>query len=392
MTDTLAAPLARTQVAPRHLTGPQNLDAPLITRLVERSAVFDGGGGDPDRLQRRLLATIFYEPSTRTRLSFEAAMLRLGGQVISAESAGTTSSAAKGESLEDAIRVVGAYADAIVLRHPEVGAAQRAVSDPHPGGALRVGGGVRTVSRRLCRGSRADAPLAGARYPDAPSSARRRNRSAGGRGSQGRLFPAGPQRALGSDGGARVGDGRLMLQSPPVKAVILDAQGLRRAWRRIAHEVIERQADLAQLTLLGIVTRGVPLAERLAATLAELEGVRPPVLPLDVRAYRDDLPRAAAAPLPVLPATAVDGRPVLLVDDVLFNGRTVRAAIDAVIAAGRPKQIQLAVLVDRGHRELPIRPDYIGKNVPTSRQEWVEVHLRERDGEDAVRILERPER
>src|SRR6184192_4969726 len=126
MTDTLAAPLARTQVAPRHLTGPQNLDAPLIARLLERAAGFEGGGGDPDRLQRRLLATIFYEPSTRTRLSFEAAMLRLGGQVISAESAGTTSSAAKGESLEDAIRVVGAYADAIVLRHPEVGAAQRA--------------------------------------------------------------------------------------------------------------------------------------------------------------------------------------------------------------------------------------------------------------------------
>ena len=126
MTDTLAAPLARTQVAPRHLTGPQNLDAPLIARLLERAAGFEGGGGDPDRLQRRLLATIFYEPSTRTRLSFEAAMLRLGGQVISAESAGTTSSAAKGESLEDAIRVVGAYVDAIVLRHPEVGAAQRA--------------------------------------------------------------------------------------------------------------------------------------------------------------------------------------------------------------------------------------------------------------------------
>src|SRR5438876_11855913 len=126
MTDTLAAPLARTQVAPRHLTGPENLDAPLIARLLERAAGFEGGGGDPDRLQRRLLATIFYEPSTRTRLSFEAAMLRLGGQVISAESAGTTSSAAKGESLEDAIRVVGAYADAIVLRHPEQGSAARA--------------------------------------------------------------------------------------------------------------------------------------------------------------------------------------------------------------------------------------------------------------------------
>ena len=183
-----------------------------------------------------------------------------------------------------------------------------------------------------------------------------------------------------------------MLQSPPVKAVILDAEGVRRAWRRIAHEVIERQPNLKQLSLLGIVRRGVPLAQRLAATLEQLEGVRLPVLALDVRAYRDDLPRAAAAPLPVVPAEIVDGRPVLLVDDVLFNGRTVRAAIDAIIAAGRPTQIQLAVLVDRGHRELPIRPDYIGKNVPTSRQEWVEVRLTEIDGEDAVRILERPER
>ncbi len=180
-----------------------------------------------------------------------------------------------------------------------------------------------------------------------------------------------------------------MLQTPPAKAVILDAEGVRRAWRRIAHEIIERQPNLAQLSLLGIVTRGVPLAQRLAATLEQLEGVRVPVTSLDVRPYRDDLPRAFAAPLAVVPAAAVDGRPVLLVDDVLFNGRTVRAAIDAVIEAGRPTQIQLAVLVDRGHRELPIRPDYIGKNVPTSRQEWVEVHLSETDGEDSVRILER---
>jgi len=180
-----------------------------------------------------------------------------------------------------------------------------------------------------------------------------------------------------------------MLQTPPTKALILDADALRRAWRRIAHEVIERQPNLAQLSLLGIVTRGLPLAQRLAATLEELEGVRLSVIPLDVRAYRDDLPRAAAAPLPILPAVVVDGRPVLLVDDVLFNGRTVRAAIDAVIAAGRPTQIQLAVLVDRGHRELPIRPDYIGEDVPTSRQEWVDVHLSETDGEDSVRIVER---
>jgi len=181
-----------------------------------------------------------------------------------------------------------------------------------------------------------------------------------------------------------------MLQTPPAKFVILDAEGVRRAWRRIAHEIVERQANLAQLSLLGIVTRGVPLAERLAATLEQLEGVHLPVIRLDVRPYRDDLPRAFAAPAAV-PKAAVDGRPVLLVDDVLFNGRTVRAAIDAVIEAGRPTQIQLAVLVDRGHRELPIRPDYIGKNVPTSRQQWIEVHVSETDGEDSVRILERPE-
>ena len=191
-----------------------------------------------------------------------------------------------------------------------------------------------------------------------------------------------------------------MLQTPPAKAVILDAEGVRRAWRRIAHEIIERQPNLAQLSLLGIVTRGVPLAHRLAATLEQLEGIHVPVTALDVRPYRDDLPKAftlSQSPSPAgggglgggLPAAAVDGRPVLLVDDVLFNGRTVRAAIDAVIEAGRPTQIQLAVLVDRGHRELPIRPDYIGKNVPTSRQEWVEVHLSETDGEDSVRILER---
>jgi pyrimidine operon attenuation protein/uracil phosphoribosyltransferase len=182
-----------------------------------------------------------------------------------------------------------------------------------------------------------------------------------------------------------------MLQTPKAKAVILDADGVRRSWRRIAHEIIERQPELARLSLLGIVTRGVPLAQRLAATLEELEGVKLPVLAVDIRAYRDDLPRAAA-PIPAVPAEAVEGRPVLLIDDVLFNGRTVRAAIDAVIAAGRPTQIQLAVLVDRGHRELPIRPDYIGKNVPTSLNEWVDVHLTETDGEDAVRILERAER
>lgn len=181
-----------------------------------------------------------------------------------------------------------------------------------------------------------------------------------------------------------------MLQTPQAKAVILDADGVRRCWRRIAHEVVERQQGLDQLTLIGIVTRGVPLAHRLAATLEELEGVRPPVIALDVRSYRDDLPRGTGSP-PAIAHALVHERPVLLVDDVLFNGRTVRAAIDALIAAGRPTSIQLAVLVDRGHRELPIRPDYVGKNVPTSLKEWVDVHLQEVDQEDSVRIIERAE-
>jgi pyrimidine operon attenuation protein/uracil phosphoribosyltransferase len=179
-----------------------------------------------------------------------------------------------------------------------------------------------------------------------------------------------------------------MVETPRAKALILDQEGLRRAWRRIAHEVIERQPSLPELTLIGVVTRGVPLAERLASFLHELEAVRPPVIALDVRNYRDDLPRKFI-PAPALPEASIRDRPVLLVDDVLFNGRTARAAVDAVIAAGRPRSIQLAVLVDRGHRELPIRPDYVGKNVPTSLKEWVEVHLQEVDGEDSVRILDR---
>ena len=175
------------------------------------------------------------------------------------------------------------------------------------------------------------------------------------------------------------------------KATVLDAEGVRRSWRRIAHEVLERQPDVLRLSIFGIVTRGVPLAARLAATLGEIGERRPSVHPLDVRAYRDDQPRAAAAP-PAIAHDLVHERPVLLVDDVLFNGRTARAAVEALMAAGRPTSIQLAVLVDRGHRELPIRPDYVGKNIPTSLREWVEVHVAEVDGEDCVRILERGER
>jgi len=171
------------------------------------------------------------------------------------------------------------------------------------------------------------------------------------------------------------------------KAQVMDADGLRRAWRRIAHEVIERQPNLVRVVLVGIVTRGVPLAQRLSDHLAQLEAVQPPVIRLDVRAFRDDLPQRPP-PSPALPPEAVQDRAVIVVDDVLFHGRTIRAAIDAVMASGRPASVQLAVLVDRGHRELPFRPDYVGKNVPTSMQEWVQVHLQEVDGEDAVRILE----
>ncbi|HYM51482.1 MAG TPA: bifunctional pyr operon transcriptional regulator/uracil phosphoribosyltransferase PyrR [Candidatus Limnocylindrales bacterium] len=179
-----------------------------------------------------------------------------------------------------------------------------------------------------------------------------------------------------------------MMQTSSAKAIVLDAEGVRRAWRRIAHEVVERQHELDRLAIVGIVTRGVPLAERLADSLATIAGRRPPVYALDVRAYRDDQPREVSAP-PAIPREVVHDRPVLLVDDVLFNGRTVRAAVEAVMAAGRPTAIQLAVLVDRGHRELPIRPDYVGKNVPTSLREWIEVRVAEVDGEDCVRILER---
>lgn len=179
-----------------------------------------------------------------------------------------------------------------------------------------------------------------------------------------------------------------MVQAHTVKAVILDRAGLGRAWRRIAHEVVERQPQLDRLVLVGIVTRGVPLAERLVRQLEQLEGIRVPLVRLDVRAYRDDLPRTRVRAPDIHPDLIRD-RPLLVVDDVLYHGRTIRAALDAVMAVARPSAIQLAVLVDRGHRELPIRPDYIGKNVPTSEQEWIEVHLDETDGEDSVRILER---
>lgn len=167
---------------------------------------------------------------------------------------------------------------------------------------------------------------------------------------------------------------------------VLDADDIARALTRIAHEILERNKGAADLVLLGIPSRGVPLAHRLVERIAAVEGTRVPVGSLDVTMFRDDLrlhpPRTLEHT--ELPAEGVEGRTVVLVDDVLYSGRTVRAALDALTEHGRPRRVQLAVLVDRGHRELPLRADYVGKNLPTSPSERVSVQLTERDGADGV--------
>ncbi len=169
---------------------------------------------------------------------------------------------------------------------------------------------------------------------------------------------------------------------------IMTADEVRRATVRISHEIVEKQAGTDGLALVGIQRRGVPLAQRIADAIAEHEGVRLPVGALDITFYRDDLSMIAQAP--VVKGTDLpfdlNGRTVVLVDDVLYTGRTIRAAMDALVDFGRPQAIRLAVLVDRGHRELPIRADHVGKNVPTSREEQVRVHVAEIDGEDGVTI------
>ncbi|WP_298457740.1 bifunctional pyr operon transcriptional regulator/uracil phosphoribosyltransferase PyrR [uncultured Cellulomonas sp.] len=174
-------------------------------------------------------------------------------------------------------------------------------------------------------------------------------------------------------------------------AVVLGAPEIGRALTRIAHEVLERNKGADDLVLLGIPTRGLPLAERLARRVAAVEaGVDPAALVgvLDVTMYRDDLSRHPTRPIGTtrLPASGIDGKVVVLVDDVLFSGRTIRAALDAINDLGRPRAVQLATLVDRGHRELPIRADYVGKNLPTAQAERVRVLVEEIDGEDAVHI------
>ena len=179
---------------------------------------------------------------------------------------------------------------------------------------------------------------------------------------------------------------RLIRHSGP--RLVLDAAAIRRALTRIAHEILERNQGGEQLALVGIHTRGVPLSRRLADKILEVEGVRPPCGDIDITLYRDDVGRARTQP--EVHGTSipfeVDARRIVLADDVLYTGRTVRAAMDALVDFGRPRTIQLAVLIDRGHRELPIRPDYVGKNVPTSHDERVSVRLAEHDGRDEVVI------
>ncbi len=177
--------------------------------------------------------------------------------------------------------------------------------------------------------------------------------------------------------------------SPPSVKVILTATDVARVVDRIAHQILEKTQGAAGTVLLGIPTRGVPLARRLAGRIRTFEDVEVPVGALDVTLYRDDLRRNAVRAVgpTELPPGGVDGRRVILVDDVLFSGRTVRAALDALSDFGRPSSVQLAVLVDRGHRELPIRADYVGKNIPTAHDESVRVTLAESDGHDEVRLI-----
>ena len=167
---------------------------------------------------------------------------------------------------------------------------------------------------------------------------------------------------------------------------MLDAEAMRRALTRIAHEILERNGGAHDLTMVGIKTRGEHMAARLAGLIERFEGTRPPVAELDVTPYRDDRKGEPGRERETTPIE-VQGRRVVLVDDVFYTGRTVRAAIDAIIDMGRPAGIQLAVLIDRGHRELPIRADYVGKNIPTSQRERIQVRLVEVDGVDEVLLL-----
>jgi len=172
--------------------------------------------------------------------------------------------------------------------------------------------------------------------------------------------------------------------------IVMDADRMSRSLTRIAHEIVERNRGIGELALVGIRERGVPLARRIAVELNRISNTDVPTGALDITLYRDDLMRQAVGPQPLVRSTDIpfdiDNRVILLVDDVLYTGRTIRAALDALIDFGRPRAIQLVVLIDRGHRELPIKADYVGKNVPTSRRESIQVRLQEVDGHDEVVI------
>jgi pyrimidine operon attenuation protein/uracil phosphoribosyltransferase len=174
----------------------------------------------------------------------------------------------------------------------------------------------------------------------------------------------------------------------------MDADRIGRTLTRIAHEIVERNRGVDDLALVGVRTRGVPLARRIARSLHEISGEEVPTGALDITLYRDDLMRQSVGPQPLVRRTeipfSIDDKTILLVDDVLYTGRTTRAALDALIDYGRPKGIQLVVLVDRGHRELPIKADYVGKNLPTSLEESVQVYLQESDGRDEVVLQPAP--
>lgn len=179
-------------------------------------------------------------------------------------------------------------------------------------------------------------------------------------------------------------------------AVVMDADRIARALTRIAHEIVERNKSVDGLAFVGIRTRGVHIARRLARTVNAITGGEVPTGALDITLYRDDLMRSAVGPQPLVRRTeipfSIDARGILLVDDVLYTGRTIRAALDALIDFGRPRSIQLVVLVDRGHRELPIKADYVGKNIPTSSAESVQVRLEESDGCDEVVLQQEGDR
>ncbi|MFA6078212.1 MAG: bifunctional pyr operon transcriptional regulator/uracil phosphoribosyltransferase PyrR [Candidatus Omnitrophota bacterium] len=177
------------------------------------------------------------------------------------------------------------------------------------------------------------------------------------------------------------------------KTKILDKETMDKSLERISHEIVEKVKSVEDIAIIGIKNRGAYLAVRVTDKIAKIVGKRPPLGALDITLYRDDLTQVAEQP--VVHATeidfSIDGKKIILVDDVLFTGRTIRCALDALIDFGRPSQIQLAVLIDRGHRELPIRADYVGKNVPTSLKEVVEVRLQEVDGKDEVMLCEKAE-